>query len=163
MTTSVERYWNQYLMSIPGGQQQPSRYVECFAFGITPADAREIAQLVLDGIKTATGSVLWSYDADKKPLPIVGDLWIVIAGSDAPVCIINTTEVRIIPFDEVAADYAWDGGEEDRCLESWREIYWEYIERECQRIGLEPNTKAPLLMERFRVVYAEPLRLRGDR
>ena len=163
MTTNVERYWNQYLISILGGQEQPSHYVECFAFGFTPADAREIAQLVLNGTKTATGSVLWSYDADKKPLPIVGDLWIVIAGGDAPVCIIKTTEVRIIPFDEVTADYASDGGEGDRSLESWREIYWEYIERECQRIGLEPNAKAPLVMERFRVVYEEPLRFARDR
>jgi hypothetical protein len=39
------------------------------------------------------------------------------------------------------ADYAWDGGEGDRCLENRREINREYIERECQRIGLEPNTK----------------------
>jgi uncharacterized protein YhfF len=159
MTQNVERYWNQYLLSIPGGQEQPSRYVECFAFGFTPADAREIAQLVLNGTKTATGSLLWSYDADKKPLPIVGDLWIVMAASDAPMCIIQTTDVRMIPFDEVTADYAWDGGEEDRSLASWRAIYWEYIERACQRIGLEPNTKAPLVMERFQVVYAEPLRL----
>ena len=97
MTTDVERYWNQYLISILGGQEQPSRYVDCFAFGFTPADAREIAQLVLNGTKTATGSVLWSYDVDKKPLPIAGDLWIVIAG-DAPACIIQTTDVRIIPF-----------------------------------------------------------------
>jgi uncharacterized protein YhfF len=80
-----------------------------------------------------------------------------------PVCIIKTTDVRVIPFDEVAANYAWDGGEEDQSLESWRKIYWEYIERECQRIGVEPNTKAPLVMERFRVVYAEPLRSGGDR
>jgi len=155
--SNVERYWDQYLGSLPSRQEQPSRYVESFAFGFTPADAREIAQLVLNGTKTATGSMLWSYDADKKPLPIVEDLWIVIAGRDSPECIIKTTEVRIIPFDEVTADYAWEGGEEDRSLESWREIYWEYIERECQRIGLEPNIKAPLVMERFRVVYAEPL------
>jgi len=90
MTTNVERYWRQYLSSIPDGQEQPSRYVECFAFGFTPADAREIAQLVLNGTKTATGSVLWSYQADKKPLPIVGDFWIVTVGSDVPVCIIKT-------------------------------------------------------------------------
>ena len=159
MTTNVERYWNQYLSSIPHGQEQPSRYVESFSFGFTPADAREIAQLVVNGTKTATGSVLWSYEADKKPLPTVRDLWIVTADSDVPVCIIETTEVRIIPFDEVTADYAWDGGEEDRRLASWREIYWEYIERECQRLGLRPNSKAPLVMERFRVVYGEPLRV----
>lgn len=162
MTENVERYWNQYLTSIPGGRKQPPRYVESFAFGFTPADAREIAQLVLDGTKTATGSFLRAYDADKKPLPVVGDLWVVMAGSDAPVCIIETTEVRIVPFDEVTADYAWEGGEEDRSLASWRAIYWEYIERECQRIGLAPDAKAPLVMERFRVVYAEPLRSARD-
>jgi uncharacterized protein YhfF len=155
----VEQYWSQYLRSIPPGQEQPSRYVESFSFGFTPADAREIAQLVLSGTKTATGSVLWSYEADKKRLPVVGDTWIVTVGSDVPVCIIETTEVRIIPFDEVTADYAWEGGEEDRGLASWRAIYWEYIERECQRIGLAPNTKAPLVMERFRVVYREPLQV----
>ena len=163
MTTNVERYWNQYLRSIPSGQEQPRRYVESFSFGFTPADAREIAQLVLNGTKTATGSALWSYEADKKPLPTVGDLWIVTAGSDVPMCIIETTDVRIIPFDEVTADYAWDGGEEDRGLASWRQIYWEYLERECQRIGVEPNTKAPLVMERFRMIYGEPLRVGCER
>jgi uncharacterized protein YhfF len=158
MTTNVERYWNQYLGSIKRGVEPPRRYVESFSFGFSPADAREIAQLVLNGTKTATGSALWSYEADKKPLPMVGDIWIVTAGSDVPACIIETTEVRIIPFDEVTEDYAWDGGEADRRLASWREIYWEYIERECQRLGLWPTTKAPLVMERFRVVYGEPLR-----
>jgi len=158
MTTSVERYWTQYLSSIPCGEAQPSRYVEAFSFGFTPADAHEIAQLVLNGTKTATGSFLWSYEADNKALPTVGDNWIVTAGSDDPVCIITTAEVRILPFDEVTADYAWDGGEDDRTLASWREIYWEYIVRECQRIGVSPETKAPLVMERFRVIYREPLR-----
>jgi uncharacterized protein YhfF len=158
MTTNIERYWNQYLASVPRRQDRPRRYVESFSFGFTPADAREIAPLVLNGTKTATGSVLWSYEADKKPLPVVGDHWIVIVGSDAPVCIIETTQVRIIPFDEVTADDAWAGGEGDRSLANWRDIYWEYITRECQRIGREPNTKAPLVMERFRVVYSEPLR-----
>jgi uncharacterized protein YhfF len=158
MTTRIEQYWHQYLMSIPEGAAPSRRYVDSFSFGFTPADAREIAPLVLNGVKTATGSVLWAYEADRKPLPAVGDLWIVTVGSDAPVCIIETTEVRVIPFDEVTADYAWNGGEDDRSLASWRDIYWKYITRECQRIGLEPTPKAPLVMERFRVVYGEPLR-----
>jgi len=39
-------------------------------------------------------------------------------------------------------------------------MYWEYIVSECKRIGREPDVKAPLAMERFRVVYSEPLRIR---
>lgn len=162
MTTKIERYWNAYLDSIPLGENRPCRYVESFSFGFTPADALEIAALVLSGTKTATGSVLQSYEADKKRLPIAGDHWIVIVDRDIPVCIIETTQVRIMPFDEVSEDYAWEGGEGDRSLATWREIYWEYITREYQRIGLEPNAKAPLVMERFRVVYSEPVRAEGN-
>jgi len=109
--------------------------------------------LVLAGTKTATGSALWSYEANGKRLPEVGDHWVVTAGADDPVCIIETTEVRILPFDEVGADYARDGGEGDRSLASWRDIYWRYLVSEGSRIGREPSPKAPLVMERFRVVY----------
>jgi len=98
------------------GENRPCRYVESFSFGFTPADALEIAALVLSGTKTATGSVLRSYEADKKRLPIAGDHWIVIVDSDTPVCIIETTQVQIMPFDELPEDYAWEGGEGDRSL-----------------------------------------------
>lgn len=108
---------------------------------------------MLAGTKTATGSALWSYEANGKRLPEVGDHWVVTAGADDPVCIIETTEVRILPFDEVGADYARDGGEGDRSLASWRDIYWRYLVSEGSRIGREPSPKAPLVMERFRVVY----------
>lgn len=163
MITNVEQYWTQYLSSIPPGEEPPKGYVESFSFGFTPADARDIARLVLNGTKTVTGSVLWSYEADRKPLPVVGDLWVVTAGSDVPVCIIETTDIRVIPFEDVTEGYAWDGGEDDRSLASWRAIYWEYIERECLRIGSAPTTKAPLVMERFRVVYRKPFRVRSQR
>ena len=162
ITKNSDRYWNQYLASLPSGHERPHGYIESFSFGFTLADALEIAPLVLSGTKTATGSPLWSYEADKKPLPIVGDHWLVTVGDEAPVCIIETTEVQIIPFEEVTADHAWAGGEEDRSLTSWRAIYWEYITRECRRLGLEPSTKAPLVMERFRMVYGRPLRVESD-
>jgi uncharacterized protein YhfF len=157
MGTNVERYWEQFLNSLPSGRERPARYLESFAFGFTPADAKEIAQLVLGGMKTATGSVLWASQADGRPVPIAGDFSIVTVGGDEPVCVIETTDVRTIPFDQVTADYARDGGEGDRTLASWREVYWGYIERECVRLALQPNAKTPLLMERFRVVYAAPL------
>ena len=112
---------------------------------------------------TATGSVLWSYEADGRALPQVGDFWVVTNGGDDPVCVIQTTEIRILPFDEVGEEYARDGGEGDCTLGSWREMYWKYIVSECSRIGREPSRKAPLVMERFRVVYRERLSVVPDR
>ncbi len=157
MSSLVDRYWAQFLDSIPVGQPKPDRYVEAFFFGTKPDRAHEINRLVLDGTKTATGSLLWSVEADGKQHAREGDCWVVTDGGDDPVCIIQTIDARVIPFDEVGEDYARWGGERDRSLESWRDMYWNYIVSECMRIGREPDTKAPLVMERFKVVYAEAL------
>jgi uncharacterized protein YhfF len=156
-TANADRYWAQYLASLAASERPARSYVEAFSFGWKPEHAREIAELVLAGAKTATGSVLWSYEVDAKRLPEAGDLWIVTGGADDPMGIIETTQVRIVPYDEVTPDYARDGGEGDRSMAAWRDIYWRYLELECRRIGREPSPKAPLVMERFRLVYREPL------
>ena len=67
-----------------------------------------------------------------------GNLWVVIAGPDEPVCVIEITEVRIFPYDEVPDEYAWEGGEGDRTVRDWRRMCWKYILSECKRIGFTP-------------------------
>lgn len=158
MPQNVDRYWAQFLESLPHTSERPQQYYETFYFGTSKESAELIAALVVDGIKTATGSLQWVYDAEGKPIPKPGDYSIVTNGEGEPVCIIQDTEVNIIPFDEVDEAFAWDGGEEDRTLESWRRIYWDYIVSECTRIHREPALKTPLVCERFRVVYQEPLK-----
>jgi uncharacterized protein YhfF len=153
---AVKRYEEQFFTSLPLEKEKSSRFVEPVAFGFTREDATEIAKLVVDGIKIATGSLLWSYEADGKPLPGIGDLWVVIDGDSKPVCIAQTTNVAIIPFNEVPEEYARWGGEGDCSLESWRRIYWNYIVVECKRIGRVPTANAPLVMERFAVTYSQP-------
>ena len=160
MTSRADAYWQQFLASLPRGEDPPASYLEAFGFGFTPEDATEIAELVLEGSKTATGSVLWSYVADGKSLPKRGDYSIVIDGAGEPVCVIRTTDVAILPFDEVPELYAREGGEADRSLATWRPMYWSYIVSECRRIGREPHEKAPLVMERFCVVYRGAARSR---
>ncbi len=159
MTSSVDRYWAQYLDSFPTDAKRPSVHPGTVAFGFTWEHARAIAPLVRNGTKTATGDLVWSNEADGKPGPRPGDLWIVMAGPDEPVCIVEVTEVSVFPYDEVPDEYAWEGGEGDRTVQYWRRIYWKLIVSECKRIGREPDVKAPLSMERFRLVYSEPLRV----
>src|SRR5262245_622719 len=106
MAVKADLYWEQYLTTLPTQVDRPPRYVDSFSFGFTAEDASEIADLVLDGTKTATGSLLWSYEADGKPIPHVGDHWIVNDGRSSPRCIISTTDVAVIPFDEVPDVYA---------------------------------------------------------
>jgi len=81
---AVKRYQEQFFASLPPETNKAPRFVEPVAFGFTPQDATEISKLVLDGVKTATGSLLWSYQADGKSLPRVGDPWVVIDGELQP-------------------------------------------------------------------------------
>ncbi len=154
----ADRYWAQFIRSLPPGAMPPPTYLEAFRFGTTREAASEIATLVVAGTKTSTASVKWVHDAEGRPLMKPGDLSIVLDGHDQPVCIIETTEVKIVAFDEMLDEqFASDGGEGDRTLESWRRMYWQCIRSECARLKREPTAKTPLVCERFRVVYREPL------
>lgn len=157
MPTTVDRYWEQYLRSLPEDAPRPAHYAQSGYFGIVPEDALAITELVLNGTKTASGSLLWTFEAEGTRPPEPGDLGVVTNGHDDPVCILETVDVQVVPFDEVGEDFAYAGGEDDRTLASWRRIYWDFIVFECARIGREPSKKAPLVMERFRVVYRKPL------
>ncbi|MBI4415796.1 MAG: ASCH domain-containing protein [Euryarchaeota archaeon] len=158
MTQSrVDRYWKQFQRSLPPTARRQEKYDWVFHFG-SKRTARAIAALVLEGTKTATGSLKWVYQAENKPIPKPGDLSVITDGSKHPVCVIEDTEIRVVPFDKVDARFAFDCGEGDRTLEGWRKGYWQYIETECARIGRRPTRKTPLVCERFRVVYKEPVR-----
>jgi uncharacterized protein YhfF len=153
----LDQYWAQFRWSLPASAERPLAYYDAFSFGMTPEEATTIVALVLAGTKTATGSLLWVYEAVGKRPPQPGDFNIVYDGERRPVCIIQTSTVQLLPFDDVDATFADANGEGDRTLAGWRAIYWPYIVAECARIGREPNLKTPLVCERFQVVYAEPL------
>jgi uncharacterized protein YhfF len=165
---SADRYWAQFLRSLPAGSAQPGSCYEAFrpGHGATPEEASEvateIAALMVAGTKTSTGSLQWVYEAEGRRPPRAGDLSIVLDGRDRPVCIIETTEATIVPYDEMADErFAHEGGEGDRTLEAWRRTYWRYIVSECARLRREPTRKAPLVCERFRAVYRAPLEVEG--
>jgi uncharacterized protein YhfF len=57
--------------------------------------ADEGAALIKQEVKTATSSLLWTYEAVSKPLPEVGSLSIVTDGGGDPVCVVETIAVDI--------------------------------------------------------------------
>lgn len=127
-----------------------------WAFGDNPRIADELLALVLAGTKTATSSALSDYDADDTPIPEAGELSIILDGEGHPAALIRTTEVEIVPFDEVTADFASAEGEDDRSLESWRAEHTTYFTR---ILGL-PVLPAGfhVVTERFELLYPTPSR-----
>jgi uncharacterized protein YhfF len=118
--------------------------------------ADELGALVYAGIKTATCSLLWEYEAEGEPPPQVGELSIILDGNDDPICIIETTEIEIKPYDQVDAQFAYDEGEGDRSLSYWRDAHWHFFSQTCEQIKRQPSPDMPLICERFRVLFKVP-------
>jgi uncharacterized protein YhfF len=116
--------------------------LETFSFGDSPALADELAALVLAGIKTAT---CWAAVDGLKTEP--GKLMVMLDGNGRPLAIIETVELTLRRFDEVDAPFAYDEGEDDRTLTSWREGHRRYFTRSGQ---FSPDMM--VYCERFRIV-----------
>ena len=148
----MHRFWRRYVASA-GGRETPAARCETDSFGDTPELATALGKLVAKGRKTASCSCLWEWEAKGRPPPGVGERTIVVDGRGSPLCIIETTEVEIRAFAEVDERLAYDEGEDDRSLESWRRAHWAYFSRTLPRIGRQPSSDMPLVCERFRVVF----------
>jgi uncharacterized protein YhfF len=101
----------------------------------------------------ATAGLLWTNERTNKPLPTVGALSVLTDWQGAPLCIIESTHIEIVPFDGVSDSFAAIEGEGDKTLRYWREAHWRFFSRECQRIGREPDLHMPVVCEQFKVVY----------
>jgi uncharacterized protein YhfF len=125
-TARIEPFWSRF--SIDWGRSPAAPY-EVFAFGDSETLATELAALVRRGVKTATASLAWEFEAEGKRPPRPGDLSIVTRWDGEPLCIIETTDVRVEAFEDVSAEFAAAEGEGDRSLAFWREAHWAYFGR----------------------------------
>lgn len=153
LDAKAEAFWQAYLASLPEAKDAVRKFYEVFQIGSTPEGADGGAALIKQGVKITTSSLLWTYEADNKPLPQVGSLSILTDGRGDPVCVVETIAVDIKGFAEVDTAFAYDYGEWDRTLETWRARCWEYYAPCCLALGKVPTTEMPLVCERFTVVY----------
>ncbi len=117
-----------------------------FKFGDSPALANELLALVLDGKKTATCSAWDAAEADGEIMK-PGDLSVAQDGGGRDACVIETVEVTKRRFCDVDAVFAFEEGEDDSTLESWRAGHRRYFERNGGW-----SDEMWLACERFRVV-----------
>jgi uncharacterized protein YhfF len=147
----VRTFWAAFASA--AGSDVSARLYESFHFGDSESLADELAALVVAGTKRGTAGLLWSHEAEGKPMPRPGELSIVERWSGEPVCIIETVSVAVLPFDEVGAEFAATEGEGDGSLDDWRAGHRAYFGRECARLGKTPTDRMPVVCESFEVVY----------
>lgn len=131
----------------------PKTELSSWHFCDNEIDANECAELVLNNIKMATSPSLWWHQANNEPLPKVGDLNIVTNWEGEAQCIIETTNVSIIPFNETTEEYAELEGEGDKSLAYWKRVHWDYYHRELNDTSFTPVENMPIVCERFKVVF----------
>ena len=124
---------------------------EAWQFGGAPD---KLAQLVKDGIKTATCSAYDLYAAENEPLPKAGDLSVILNSRDEAVCIIRTTRVYVSEYDQVTPEHAFKEGEGDRSLAYWRQVHEEFLTEELALIDYTFSNKTKVVCEEFEVVFA---------
>lgn len=144
MNQAAQEYWNEYWKN----QNQPQS-VSAWQFGVDPD---YLAQLVIDGIKTATCSGYIFYGLENEPLPTTEDYSIILNSDDKPVAIIKTVEVTLTPMNEVTEEFAIAEGEGDRTYKYWWEAHEKFFRNELNAIGRDFSEDMLLVCERFKVV-----------
>ncbi|MBK5970976.1 MULTISPECIES: ASCH domain-containing protein [Thiorhodovibrio] len=155
MDVKATDYLERFLVTLPEEGRRQSRQFDAYHFCADQKNADTCAELVLNGDKRATAGLVWSYEAEAEPLPEVGKLTVITDWSKTPRCIIETTAVEIRPFKDVDSAFAFEEGEGDKTLESWRKEHWKFFSAECHELGIEPSQEMPVVLERFQVVYRE--------
>jgi len=146
----LDDYWNNFL--IETGRSLDEKCAGDLHFEAKGFVGDELISLVLSGKKTALFLSFATFSIDQEPLPVSGELYIILDRSENPVCVIETESVNIIPFNEVTWSMAQKEGE-DESLDQWREKKREYLEDEGAILGFEFSMDIKLVYQTFKVVY----------
>ena len=122
-------------------------------FGDTRELGDELLALVLSGDKRATCELKIWFDNHDELLPKTGDHWIITNGSGEPSCIIRTTQVDILPVNQVDEEFAYTEGEGDKTLKWWKEAHDAYYERQAAQDGFTYDDGMLCVAERFELVW----------
>ncbi|MDQ0185279.1 ASCH domain-containing protein [Cytobacillus kochii] len=147
--TAIDKIWQQYRQQ---HSEAPDTYV-AWAFGDSEEMADALVELVAEGKKTATASNYLLYEIENEDLPQVGQLNIILDGKGLPKVIVKTTNVTVVPFDEVTENHAFNEGEGDCSLAYWREVHEAFFKRELAPLGKDFHEKILVVCEDFEVVY----------
>lgn len=147
---NIDEYWFKFLKDT--GRSDDIKCAGDLFFEAKGFVGDELLSLVLSGKKTAFFSSYATFQIDQEPLPVSGELYVVLDRADNPRCVIELENVSIIPFNEVTWGMAQKEGEDEN-LEDWRAKQQEYLEDEGAVLGFDFSPNLKLVFQVFRVVY----------
>lgn len=152
MTKSrADQYWDAFLNGNPEIARDTP--FQIWYFGDATEMAIELAQLVISGQKSATASLAKMNELEPEKAPVDSGYSVVTDFEGEPMCIIQTAEIRHLPFNDVDAIFAFDEGEGDQSLDYWRSVHWDYFAREAAENAFEFDETSLVCCERFRLLF----------
>ncbi|WP_034552278.1 ASCH domain-containing protein [Carnobacterium funditum] len=142
-----KQLWEKFIKKQP--EYEKEKYV-AWQYGVVPD---ELADLTMREIKTATSSAYDLYLLEGEALPKTGEWNIILDSKDQAICITRTTNVSIVPYDEVTSEHAFKEGEGDRSLAYWRTVHKDFYSKEYKENNLEFNETIPVVCEEFELMY----------
>jgi uncharacterized protein YhfF len=152
MNDAVRQFWLEFCER---SKVSPETPYQAWYFGNSEKMARELAELVISGPKRATASLVASNEKYPQLAPVDDGYSVVTDFTGNPLCVIQTTEIRHLPFDQVDAQFAFDEGEGDRTLEDWRDGHRRYFTKEAAENGFDFNENSLICCERFKLLYSK--------
>ncbi len=126
---------------------------EAWAFCGGGPDADELAELVLNGIKFGTASLLEEYEDSKEEIPQIGDYSVILLSDNEAAFVIRNYDVYEQEFSKVSCFHSYAEGEQRRSLEAWRDIHERFFNMELEASGRKIQDTTPILCEKFAVEY----------
>jgi uncharacterized protein YhfF len=102
---------------------------------------RKLVDAVLAGRKTATAGLAESSEPEDRP----GERYVLLGYDGEPIGVVEVTEARVVPAEEIDERFARDEGEGFESVEDWRVAHERFFGQ-----PIEPDT--PIEAVRFRLV-----------
>ena len=148
----IEGFWQEFLSAT--NKNPLLKHTGDWCFDLPEHETNYLINLILSGKKTATTSCLLSYEIENDTLPQVGEYDILTDLDGNPLCVLQTTNVTVLPFKDVTFDICKREGENDS-IESWQALHREFFIKEGKELGYIFTDDALVVFEDFEVVYSK--------
>ena len=141
--------WDLFINHYPMHKEES---YQTWKYGVHPD---ELAQLTMQGIKTATTSGYLLYEVEKEQLPQREEYSIIVDSKNCAVCVVRTTQVTLLPFNKVGGLHAYKEGEGDRTLDYWRRVHKEFFSTAYAKANLSFQEDSLVVCEEFEILFPE--------
>ncbi|WP_047247476.1 ASCH domain-containing protein [Maribacter thermophilus] len=149
---SVYEMWSDYVTANPKSENE--EIPESDFFHDNEDDANRLAELTLNGKKSASSGLLSLYKKYKVDLPKVGAKQIVTDYNGKAIAIIENKSVDLIPFNEISETYAQsDMGTDIEPLKKWKKAHWNFFKAILEESGDSPTEEMPVVCVRFKTIW----------